>query len=73
MNSQEDELEEFDNLIWCAIAVRQDIVSGRKIAMQQQISTVRQDSDSRFSDDFPILQYLDQALSLARNFRFGRN
>lgn len=68
MNSQENEFEALDSLIRRAVTERQDIVSGRKIAMPQQIPAVRQNFESRFRKDFPVLQYLDQALSLAMNF-----
>ncbi|MDH3633588.1 MAG: dimethylsulfoniopropionate lyase [Gammaproteobacteria bacterium] len=68
MNAWENELEELNDLIWHTIAARQDIVNGRQIEIPQPISTARQDSESRFSDNFPVLQHLDQALSLVTNF-----
>ena len=68
MHPDNSELELLNILTWQAIAARRDIVSGRKIEMPQMIPGPRQDSESRFSDSFPVLRHLDQALSLAAGF-----
>jgi len=65
------DLEQLHNLTWREIAARKDIVSGRQFEMPQMIPTIRQDAESRFSDDFPVLRHLDEALSVAANFELA--
>jgi hypothetical protein len=58
------ELEALNQLTWSMICARQDKVSGRQIAMPAKIDGERQDAESRFSDDFVVLEHIDAALAL---------
>jgi len=58
------ELEILNQSTWAAIAARADRVTGRRVEMPAQIDCARQDAESRFSDDFPVLDHLERALAL---------
>jgi hypothetical protein len=58
------ELEALNDLTWAAIAARPDRISGRRVEMPAKIDCERQDAESRFRDDFPVLDHLDSALAL---------
>jgi hypothetical protein len=60
-----DELEALNRLAWEAIAARADRITGRRVAMPQTVECERRDAESRFSEDFPVLNHLDAALALA--------
>jgi len=64
MPAATSELEQLNRLTWAAIAARADRISGRRVEMPAQIDCTRQDAESRFSDHFPVLDHLDDALAL---------
>jgi len=64
MPEAKSELEILNQLTWTAIAARPDRISGRRVAMPRQIDCERQDAESRFRDDFPVLDHLERALAL---------
>ena len=65
------DLEQLHDLTWHEIAARKDIISGRQFEAPQMIPTIRQDAESRFSNSFPVLQHLEEALSLAANYELA--
>jgi mannose-6-phosphate isomerase-like protein (cupin superfamily) len=64
MPESTSELEILNQLTWSAIAARPDRICGRRVEMPAKIDCQRQDAESRFSDDFPVLDHLDNALAL---------
>lgn len=58
------ELEALNQLSWSMIGARHDKVTGCQIAMPDKIDGNREDAESRFSDDFAVLEYRDAALTL---------
>lgn len=69
MNTRE--LELLHKLTWREIAARRDIVSGRPVEAPAMTPSARQDSESRFGGDFPVLRHLDEALSMASRFELA--
>lgn len=65
MNTDINELEELNRLIWKAITARRDLVTGSEVQVPKPVPTERQDDESRFDNALPVLRHLDQALSLA--------
>ena len=59
------ELQALNQLAWSLICARHDKLSGRQIAMPDKVDGEREDAESRFSDDFAVLEYIDAALSLS--------
>lgn len=64
MTDSNNELEKLNALTWGAIAARSDARSGRQVEMPVKIDCERRDAESRFSDGFPVLDHLEQALAL---------
>ena len=58
------ELEALNQLTWSMICACHDKITGRQIAMPDKIDGERQDAESRFSDDFAVLEHIDTALAL---------
>jgi hypothetical protein len=58
------ELEKLNQVTWAAIAARPERITGRRVEMPAKIDCQRQDAESRFSDDFPVLGHLGSALAL---------
>jgi mannose-6-phosphate isomerase-like protein (cupin superfamily) len=58
------ELEALNQLTWSMICARHDKVSGCQIAMPDKIDGEREDAESRFSDDFAVLEHIDAVLAL---------
>jgi len=59
------ELEALNQLTWSMICARPDKVTGCQIAMPVKIDGEREDAESRFSDDFAVLEHIDAALALS--------
>jgi hypothetical protein len=58
------ELEALNQLTWSMICARHDKVTGCQIAMPTKIDGEREDAESRFSDDFAVLEHIDAVLAL---------
>ena len=58
------DLETLNRQTWAAIAARSDSRSGQRVQMPKKIDCERQDAESRFSNHFPVLEHLQQALAL---------
>ncbi len=71
MNADINELEKLNRLTWKAITARRDMVTGCEIQVPNQVSTERQDDESRFDNALPVLRHLDQALSLAARYELA--
>ena len=64
MPESTSELERLNQLTWAAIAARADRITGRQVEMPAKIDCQRQDVESRFGDQFPVLDHLERALTL---------
>ena len=57
-------LDALNRLTWSEISARPDRISGRRVSMPEPIDCERRDAESRFADDFKVLDHLDRALAL---------
>ena len=55
------ELDALNRLTWQKVAARADRITGKRVAMPDRIDCQRQDAESRFADNFPVLDHLDSA------------
>ena len=58
------ELEALNSLVWSAIAARSDRSNDRRVTMPAMIDCERRDAESRFDDEFAVLEHLHAALEL---------
>ena len=59
------ELEALNQLTWSLICARHDKISARRISMPAKIDGEREDAESRFSNDFAVLEHIEAALALS--------
>ena len=57
-------LERLNQRVWSEISARPDRFGQRRVAMPERIDCERRDAESRFREDFPVLDHLERALAL---------
>ena len=60
-------LHQVNQLTWSAIASRRDKLTGREIQVPKLQPLEERQIESRFGENFPVLDYLERALALAEN------
>ena len=71
MASETDEFKALSRLCWEAVAARPCMVSGRRVDVPPLCPIQQSISDGRYSDQYPVLRHLDQALHLASEAGFS--
>jgi len=71
LNTRQSSLQGLIDAIWQAVEVRRDKATGKQVEVPAVVPMEGAQAESRFSNGFPVLRYLDDALALARDFELS--